>query len=122
MEAEKENSILFGIDVQHAEPPLSLDKRLGIKKPHVFEWQMQGDAMADRIEDGDWLVVNNKLTASNGDFVLIVYNGDFYCRQYFISNGRQSFKALNKRYLTITPNKGELIEIRGVIKHFTGHL
>jgi DNA polymerase V len=85
-----------------AEPGIDLNEQLIYNKPSTFFFRMNGDAMIGAgIQNGDILIVDKSLKATNGKIVIAVVNGDLVVRRFQQGIKGHSLIAENARYGTI---------------------
>jgi repressor LexA len=86
---------------------LPLDRR-------CFALRVRGDSMAcDHITDGDFVIIEKKEEAENGDVVVaILENGEMTLKKYFRDKNRIRLQSLNGGLQASYPRTAE---IRGVV-------
>lgn len=68
--------------LDHMEHALSLDDLLDIRAPHTYLVRAGGDSMRNvGIFDGDILIVSRARSASVGDIIIAVLNGDSFVKR-----------------------------------------
>jgi DNA polymerase V len=86
----------------YAERGIDLNEQLIYNKPSTFFFRMNGDAMIGAgIQNGDILIVDKSLKATNGKIVIAVVNGDLVVRRFQQGIKGHSLIAENARYGTI---------------------
>lgn len=67
----------------YAERGIDLNEQLIYNKPATFFFRMNGDAMSGAgIENGDILIVDKSLKATNGKIIVASINGDLVVRRF----------------------------------------
>lgn len=94
----------------HADPPLSLTRRLVRHPAATFYVRAEGHSMAPMIESGDLLVVDRSRIASDHDVVIAIVDGDFTVKTLRRSaDGRIMLVPVNPAFHPITiPAQGQL--------------
>jgi repressor LexA len=83
--------------------------------PAGFVLQVQGDSMVDEgIFDGDFIVLDGRRAASNGDTVVAVIDGAATVKKFYRERGRIRLQPANARLQPIFV-RGANLEIRGVV-------
>jgi repressor LexA len=83
--------------------------------PAGYVLQVQGDSMIDEgIFEGDYIVVDGRRTANNGDTVVAVIDGAATVKKFYRERGRIRLQPANARLQPIFV-RGAGIEIRGVV-------
>jgi DNA polymerase V len=86
----------------YAERGIDLNEQLIYNKPSTFFFRMNGDAMSGAgIQNGDILIVDKSLKATNGKIVVAVVNGDLVVRRFHQGIKGHTLVAENARYGTI---------------------
>jgi len=73
----------------------------GCAELEPFALRVMGDSMAPEFWDGCIIIVEPRLSARHGQYVVIDYAGDTTFRQYLEENGRRWLKPLNDAYETV---------------------
>ncbi|MEK7878285.1 MAG: S24 family peptidase, partial [candidate division NC10 bacterium] len=79
--------------------------------------QVKGDSMIDeQIRDGDYVIVENRKTARDGEMVIALLNGDSVTlkKLYRDAPGRVRLQPANSRMRPIIVEQGDL-RIQGVV-------
>jgi len=85
----------------------------GCSELEPFALRVMGDSMAPEFWDGCIIVVEPRVQARHGQYVVVDYAGDTTFRQFVEENGRRFLKPLNDTYETI-----EIVgpfNVRGVV-------
>ena len=92
---------------------LNLSEMVPLDK-HCFVLRVRGDALAqDHITDGDYVIVEKREDADNGDIVVAVLdNGEATLKKFFREKNRIRLQSSNGAMKSIYPKK---TEIRGVV-------
>ena len=79
-----------------------------------FALRVRGDSMAEEhIADGDYVIVEKRESAENGDVVVaILENGEATLKRFFREKNRISLQSTNGGMKSITPRSAE---IRGIV-------
>jgi repressor LexA len=79
-----------------------------------FALQVQGNSMAeDQIRNGDYVIVENRVSAEDGDTVVAVLdNGDATLKKYYREGNRIRLQPANA---DMAPIYADRVEIRGVV-------
>jgi DNA polymerase V len=90
-----------------------------IKHPSAtFYVEVDGDSMVDiGIMDGDILIIDRSLEATNGKIVLAVLNNEFTVKRLVRECGILMLKAENENYAPITIGEDDQFEIWGVVTY-----
>jgi DNA polymerase V len=81
---------------------IDLNEQLVYNKPSTVFFRMNGDAMTGAgIQNGDVLVVDKSLKATNGKIIIAVVNGDLVVRRFQQGIKGYSLVAENPRYEAI---------------------
>lgn len=95
----------------YMERGIDLNEQLIRNKPATFFFRMNSDAMAGAgIQNGDILIVDKSIRATNGKIIVAAVNGDLLVRRYQQTMNRVSLMAENKKYSDI--DMGEFTEYR----------
>ena len=88
--------------------PFYFDEYLVREPSRTVLIPVRGDSMADaHIDDGDLAVVERGKSASVGDFVVAIVDGDFTLKELVLEKGQFALKPHNPAYPLIVP-EGEL--------------
>jgi len=75
-----------------------------------------GTSMTDfGIFPGDTLVVDRSLSAKHGDIVMVLWEGGFMVKQWWLSRGRLELRSGNAMHAPIVVGPDEDLEVWGVI-------
>lgn len=90
-----------------------------IKHPSAtFYVEVDGDSMVDiGIMDGDILIIDRSLEATDGKIVLAVLNNEFTVKRLVRECGTLMLKAENENYAPITIGEDDQFEIWGVVTY-----
>jgi DNA polymerase V len=106
----------------HLELPLDLNLLLIKNQPATFFLRVKGWAMLNSgIHDGDILIVDKSVTASNGKIVVAAIDGDLVVRRFQNHDGHASLIA-DDSSKSIALNNNDEIEIWGVATSVVHHL
>jgi DNA polymerase V len=95
----------------YMERGIDLNEQLIRNKPATFFFRMNSDAMMGAgIQNGDILIVDKSIRATNGKIIVAAVNGDLLVRRYQQTMNRVSLMAENKKYSDI--DMGEFTEYR----------
>lgn len=98
----------------HLQLPLDLNELLIKNHPATFFLRVKGTAMlASGIHDGDILIVDRSVAASNGKVVVAAVDGDLVIRRFQKENGQVKLIA-DDSSPPINLSESESIEIWGV--------
>lgn len=83
---------------------------LGSRSPReVFGLVARGDSMIDDgIFDGDFIFVHQQSTASNGEIVVVMLEGEARCRRFFAEGERVRFQPANEGMAPTLVHRSEL--------------
>lgn len=85
-----------------AERGIDLNEQLIYNKPATFFFRMNGDAMIDAgIQNGDVLIVDKSLKATNGKIIVAAINGELVVRKFQQTMKGPVLVAENPRYENI---------------------
>lgn len=107
--------IAAGLPIEAVETPEVIDVGASFATDASYVLQVQGDSMIeDCIADGDYVIVERRETAGNGDIVVALVNGDEATlkRFYRERDGRIRLQPANARMAPIYP---ERVEVRGIV-------
>jgi len=85
----------------------------GCAELEPFALRVLGDSMAPEFWDGCIIIVEPRMGAQNGEYVVAEYAGDTHFRQFVIEAGKSFLKPLNDAYPAIEIT-GPL-NVRGVV-------
>ncbi len=106
----------------HLELPLDLNLLLIKNRPATFFLRVKGEAMlSSGIHDGDILIVDKSVTASNGKVVVAAVDGELVVRRFQNSDGEASLIA-DDASKSIVLNDNDAVEIWGVATSVVHHL
>jgi repressor LexA len=81
--------------------------------PDAFGLQVKGDSMVGKhILSGDYVIVDPRRSASHGDVVAALIDGETTLKTLVVKNNKSYLKAENPRYSDLVPE--ENLEIKGV--------
>ena len=100
----------------YLERRLSLDEHLVPNKNSTFLVRARGNSMTGAgIFDGDLMVVDKGLSATVGDIVVAVVDGEFTVKYLALANGAFCLQPANSRFKTIEFKDGQELQIWGVV-------
>ena len=100
--------------------PVEMDDTLAVpeelvKNPGTFVLRVRGDSMVDeQIRDGDFILVESRATAQDGDTVVALVKGDATVKKFFREGPTVRLQPANDRLEPIVTRAGD-VEIRGVV-------
>jgi len=100
--------------------PVEMDDTLAVpeafvKSPGTFVLRVRGDSMVDeQIRDGDFILVESRATAENGDTVVALVKGEATVKKFFRQGDAVRLQPANERLEPIVAN-AEDVEVRGVV-------
>jgi repressor LexA len=109
--------IAAGAAIEAVESPEYLDlSAMFASRNGTFVLQVQGDSMVeDQIRDGDYVVVEKRSTAENGEIVVaLLENGEATLKRLYRERGQYRLEPANRRYKPIYVPLREL-QIQGVV-------
>ena len=100
----------------YKEKKLDLNELL-IKQPEAtFFAKASGDSMIGAgIHDGDMLIVDRSITASDGRIVIAVLNGELTVKRFKLLGRTAQLHSENSKYTQITLHEGDNVSIWGVV-------
>ena len=100
----------------YKEKKLDLNELL-IKQPEAtFFAKASGDSMIGAgIHDGDMLIVDRSITASDGRIVIAVLNGELTVKRFKLLGRTAQLHSENSKYTPITLHEGDSVSIWGVV-------
>ena len=100
----------------YKEKKLDLNELL-IKQPEAtFFAKASGDSMIGAgIHDGDMLIVDRSITASDGRIVIAVLNGELTVKRFKLLGRTPQLHSENSKYTPITLHEGDSVSIWGVV-------
>lgn len=104
----------FALSEDFLEKYQSLDARFIKNRPATFFFEMDSDAMAPLISQGDLLLVDRSLEPFPGDIMIVAWEGSFHCKKWIKKSGRNYLVSLqtSHQYLPFT----EAISCWGVVR------
>lgn len=100
----------------HIEMTLDLNEYIVKHPAATFYVRSTGDSMIGAgIHDGDILVIDRSLKASNGSVVIAIIDGEFTVKRFSIQNNKIILKSENDLYPNILINDGTDFDIWGVV-------
>lgn len=95
---------------------MDLNEFLVRNKPASFMFTVKGDSMVNAgIVEGDKVIVDRSLTASNKDIVVAVVDGEYTIKRFHKSRGKVELHPDNPNYSPINFKDGSELEIWGVV-------
>jgi DNA polymerase V len=95
----------------YMERGIDLNEQLIRNKPATFFFRMNSEAMTGAgIQNGDILIVDKSIRATNGKIIVAAVNGDLLVRRYQQTMNRVSLQADNSKYSNI--DMGEFTEYK----------
>lgn len=87
-----------------------------VRRQTTFALRVKGDSMIeDGIRDGDYIVVEERQTADNGETVVALVNGDATVKKFYRDTGGQiRLEPANERLAPIIASEHD-VAIRGVV-------
>jgi len=109
--------VAAGMPIEAIEQPDTIaipEDMLG--RARTFVLKVRGDSMIeDCIQDGDYVIVEERRQARNGEMVIACLNGgEVTLKRFFKEVGRVRLQPANARYAPIFAQEGE-IQIQGVV-------
>ena len=100
----------------YKEKKLDLNELL-IKQPEAtFFAKASGDSMIGAgIHDGDMLIVDRSITASDGRIVTAVLNGELTVKRFKLLGRTAQLHSENSKYTPITLHEGDNVSIWGMV-------
>jgi repressor LexA len=104
-------------------PIEAIEERETVTVPHDmlragqnFVLRVRGDSMVDeQIRDGDYIVVNSRQSAENGEMVVALVHGDSATvKKYYRERGRIRLQPANETMLPMYFNESE-VQIQGIV-------
>jgi DNA polymerase V len=106
----------------HLELPLDLNALLIKNHPATFFFRVKGQAMlSSGIHDGDILIVDRSITATNGKVVVAAFDGELVVRRFLNNSGVAQLIA-DDASQPIELNDNDDVEIWGVATSVVHHL
>lgn len=106
------------LEIEEEPESINLSARLVVNPDHTFIVAAQGDSMINAgIHDGDLLVVDGKMEASQGSIVVASVNGEFTVKRLGKSNGQTCLLPENPAYQPILLGDSDELHIFGVVMH-----
>jgi repressor LexA len=86
-------------------------------KSRTFALRVRGDSMiGEGILDGDFVVVESRQTADNGQTVVALIDGtEATVKQFYRERGRVRLEAANSRYKPIFIKPPDRVSVQGVV-------
>lgn len=102
----------------YMETGLDLNKALIRHKASTFYGRVVGDSMRDAgIDEGDIIVIDKSLEASNGDLVVCFVDGEFAIKFLRMENGKLLLCPANDKYAPIEVTNAEGFRVWGVVTY-----
>lgn len=98
--------------------PDSFSTGSGCAELEPFALRVMGDSMAPEFWDGCIIIVEPRLSARHGQYVVVDYAGDTTFRQYVEEGGRRFLRPLNDAYETVEITGA--FTVRGVVVQRAG--
>lgn len=110
-------TVAAGKPIEAVEDNLSItvpQDMVGVRETFVL--QVRGDSMIDeQIKNGDYVIVERRNTADNGNTVAAIINGtEATIKKYYAENGKVRLQPANEKMEPLILPAGQ-VEIRGVI-------
>lgn len=100
----------------YVEDRLDLNRLLVQNKSATFFLRVKGDSMVNAgIHDGDIIVVDRSVEATDGSVVVAVIDGELTIKRLVFSNGAAELHAENPKYDPIRFKEGQELTIWGVV-------
>ena len=102
--------------------PIEIEERIAVPRELVrraeasFVLRVRGDSMIDeQIRDGDWVVVEDRKTANNGEMVVaLLRDQDVTLKTFYRDNGRIRLQPANTTMQPIFADPAD-VQIQGVV-------
>jgi DNA polymerase V len=85
----------------------------GCAELEPYALRVMGDSMAPEFWDGCIIIVEPRLGAASGQYVVVDYDGDTVFRQFVVEDGRTWLRPLNETYPSIELTRE--FNVRGVV-------
>lgn len=86
-----------------------------VRRPNSFVLRVRGDSMIDDgIRDGDYIIVEPRRTADNGETVVALVDGDATVKRFYRERDRVRLMPANERMEPIVA-RADAVEVRGVV-------
>ena len=87
-------------------------------RERLFALRVRGDSMiGEQIREDDYIVVESRQTANNGDMVVALVDGsDATVKRFYRERDRVRLEPANPRYKPIIVNPPDRVTIQGVVK------
>lgn len=106
------------IPIVTQEPRGPEEETRGCAELEPFALRVLGDSMTPEFEEGHVIVVEPRLSAKHGAYVVAEHDGETVFRQLWIEEGRKFLKPLNAAYATVEITGG--FRVRGVVVQRAG--
>lgn len=117
--SEKPKAKVIPIPIVTAPEPKGAEAEIhGCAELEPFALRVLGDSMAPEFEEGHVIVVEPRLSAEHGAYVVAEHDGETVLRQLWIEEGRKFLKPLNTAYATVEITGG--FRVRGVVVQRAG--
>lgn len=118
-EIQTANATGFGAAADdYMERGIDLNEQLIRNKPATFFFRMDSDAMIDAgIYNGDTLIVDRSIKATNGKIIVAVVNGEMLVRKLYADIKGISLIAENKKYASIKIDEFSNYAAWGVVSY-----
>jgi repressor LexA len=86
-----------------------------VRRDNTFCLRVRGESMIDEgIRDGDYIIVEGRDTATNGETVVALVNGEATVKKFYREQGRIRLQPANATMQPIYAGEGD-IRVRGVV-------
>ena len=100
----------------YQEDVIDLNRELVLHPASTFCVRVRGDSMRDAgVANGDILVVDRSLPATEGCIAVCILDGDFTVKRFHQSRGRVELRPANPDYRPIEVGPGQSFEVWGVV-------
>lgn len=91
-----------------------------LKNPEQYVWlRIKGDSMEDEMHDGDFALVHLQNTAENGDYAVVIVNGDEgTVKRFHSQDGDILLEPINRKYSSMffSRERAKEVYIYGVVR------
>ena len=116
--SDKPKAKVIPISIVAQEPKSAEAEIHGCAELEPYALRVLGDSMAPEFEDGHVIVVEPRMSAEHGAYVVVDHDGETVFRQFWIEAGRRFLKPLNVAY-TMVEITGTF-RVRGVVTQRAG--
>lgn len=102
---------------------INLNRELVSNPAATFCARVIGDSMVDAgINDGDLLIIDRSLTATDGSIAVCFLDGDFTVKRVTLRDGRVFLTPANARYPEIAVSEDNDFTVWGVVKYIVKNM